>query len=219
MQMLAKKMMISATLLGMFAIVGTGLVALTYENTREIIAQKQRETLLESLHALVKPEQHDNDMFTDRIVVRDTVLLGSKEDIPVYRARMHGQPVALVLSPIAPDGYSGDIKLMVAINYDGSLAGVRVVSHHETPGLGDKIELERSDWIHAFAGRSLTSPVAEKWKVKKDGGIFDQFTGATITPRAVVKAVHNTLRYYDQHRDELYGSGTKQDSVEGQQHG
>lgn len=220
MAMLARKMMISAALLSLFAVAGTGLVALTYENTKAIIAQKQREALLENLHALIQPEQHDNDLFSDRIDIRDTELLGSKDLIPVYRARKNGQPVALVINPVAPDGYSGEIKLMVAVNVDGSLAGVRVMGHHETPGLGDKIETERSNWIHAFTGRSLTNPDLEKWKVKKDGGVFDQFTGATITPRAVVKAVHNTLRYYEQHRDELFMPAPEQQSItEEQQHG
>lgn len=215
--MLAKKMLINAALLGLFAITGTGLVALTYEGTRERIEQNAREALLHSLHALIRPELHDNDMFSDRTEVRDAQLLGSPNAVPVYRARKGGEPVAVVLTPVAPDGYSGEIQLMVAINQDGSLAGVRVIGHRETPGLGDKIEVERSDWIHAFTGRALDNPIAEKWKVKKDGGVFDQFTGATITPRAVVKAVHNSLRYYELHREELFAPapGATADEVKG----
>ncbi len=204
--MVMKKMMLSATLLGLFAVAGTSLVALTNEVTRERIEQNERSTLLDSLHALVPSDQADNDLFSDRIEVHDPALLGTPDPVTVFRARKEGKPVAVVLTPVAPDGYGGDIKLLVAINYDGTIAGVRVVSHHETPGLGDKVEAERSSWIFGFAGRSLENPTGEKWKVKKDGGVFDQFTGATITPRAVVKAVHNALLYYQQHRDELFAA-------------
>lgn len=199
-----KNMLISALLLGLFAIVGTGLVSLTHSGTTERIAENERQALLRSLHALIPSKSHDNDIYKDRIEVSHQELLGSKEPISIYRARMGGSPIAAILTPIAPDGYGGNIKLLVAINYDGSLAGVRVISHKETPGLGDSIEVERNDWILSFNGRSLINPEAEQWKVKKDGGIFDQFTGATITPRAVVKAVYNSLRYYQLNRDALY---------------
>ena len=105
---------------------------------------------------------------------------------------------------MAPDGYSGNIHLLVAIKYDGTLAGVRVVNHKETPGLGDAVEAERSNWILGFTGKSLTNPGKKGWAVKRDGGQFDQFTGATITPRAVVKAVYKTLEYYQQHKTQLF---------------
>ena len=217
--MVMKKMMLSATLLGLFAVAGTSLVALTYEGTKERIAHNERTTLLDSLHVLIPPAQADNDLYADRVEVTDQALLGTPDPVTVFRARKAGKPVAVVLTPVAPDGYGGEIKLLVAINYDGTLAGVRVVSHHETPGLGDKVEADRSDWILGFAGRSLENPADEKWKVKKDGGVFDQFTGATITPRAVVKAVHNALRYYQQHRDELFASSPEGKGNEDQAHG
>jgi len=204
MTMPLKKMLLSASLLGLFAVLGTSLVAFTYESTRERIAQNERDTLVHSLNALIPPAHYDNDPAADRIIVTDPTLLGSPLPQQVYRARKDGQPVALALTAVAPDGYSGDISLLIAINLDGSLAGVRVTTHRETPGLGDKIEAARSDWVHAFTGRSLRDPLPEKWKVKKDGGIFDQFTGATVTPRAVVKAVRNALDYYQQHRDTLF---------------
>jgi len=215
--MVMKKMMLSATLLGLFAVAGTSLVALTNEVTRERIEQNERTTLLDSLHELVPSDRADNDLYSDRIEVTDLALLGTPDPVTVFRARKAGKPVAVVLTPVAPDGYGGDIKLLVAINYDGTIAGVRVVSHHETPGLGDKVEAERSDWILGFAGRSLENPSDDRWKVKKDGGVFDQFTGATITPRAVVKAVHNALRYYQEHRDELFATGgdAKQEETHG----
>lgn len=200
-----KKMLLSAALLGLFAVLGTALVAFTYENTRERIAQNERDNLLQSLHALIPPELHDNDPVADRIEVSDSALLGSRMPQQVYRARKNGTPVALALTAVAPDGYSGDINLLIAINHDGTLAGVRVTGHHETPGLGDRVEVARTDWVLGFNDRSLGNPALEKWKVRKDGGVFDQFTGATVTPRAVVSAVRNTLLYYQQHQDQLFG--------------
>jgi len=137
------------------------------------------------------------------VSVRDEALLGTDKPVTVYRARKVGEAVALVIAPIAPDGYSGSIKLLVGINVDGSLSGVRVVAHRATPGLGDAIDETRSDWIHVFNGKSLQAPVISRWAVKKDGGDFDQLTGATITPRAVVKATRNALLYYRDHQEAL----------------
>ena len=116
------------------------------------------------------------------------------------------QPSALILPVTAPDGYSGAIHLLVGIFADGRLAGVRVLGHKETPGLGDKIELAKNPWVLAFNGKSLSDPGEAGWGVKKDQGVFDQFAGATITPRAVVKAVHHALQYVDAHRAELFGT-------------
>ncbi|MCW8827688.1 MAG: electron transport complex subunit RsxG [Gammaproteobacteria bacterium] len=202
-----KNMLIGALILGLFAVTGTALVALTQKGTAERIAENERQALLDNLHQVVPPALHDNDLYADTIKVRDP-LLGTDKPVTVYRARQSGQPVAAVIASIAPDGYGGGIKLLVGIRYDGTLSGVRVIGHKETPGLGDAIEAERSDWILGFSGRSLVDPAEPQWKVKKDGGVFDQFTGATITPRAVVQAVYNTLRYYQNHREELYASGT-----------
>jgi Na+-translocating ferredoxin:NAD+ oxidoreductase subunit G len=195
--------LLAAFILGTFAVAGTTLVAFTHVITKERIASNERRTLLESLHALVPEQTVDNDMTSDTLIVSQPELLGS-EKTTVYRGRMQGQPVAVVLTPVDPHGYSGPIKLLVAVRYDGTLGGVRVISHKETPGLGDKIEASRSDWIYSFNGKSLTNPPLDKWKVKRDGGVFDQFTGATITPRSVVKAVKNTLLYVKQNRDALY---------------
>lgn len=199
-----KNMLLGAFLLGAFAIAGTGLVALTHDATAERIAANEREALLNSLHQLVPPKRHDNDMFEDVTHVVAPDRLGTAEPVPVYRARKDGRPVAAVLAPVAPEGYGGKIRLLVAVNVDGTLAGVRVLRHHETPGLGDKIEAERSDWILQFEGLSLGNPKPSNWAVKKDGGRFDQFTGATITPRAVVDAVYRTLTYFRDHRQRLF---------------
>ena len=201
---LARSVLRSGLILAAFAVAGVSLVALSFEATHERIAANQRAALLRSLHALVKPEEHDNDIFTDVIEVSSVRWLGTEEPVAVYRARKADAPVAAVLTPIAPDGYNGRMGLLVGVYYNGTLAGVRVISHRETPGLGDAVEERRSEWIHSFDGRSLEDPTADGWRVKRDGGDFDQFTGATITPRAVVKAVHRALQYFASHRDELF---------------
>lgn len=198
----------SAVILGLFAMIGTALVAFTFDMTHERIAATERAGLLRNLHRIVPAEQHDNDLFTDTIQVIAPEFLGTSAPVTIYRARMAGKPVAVVLSPAAPDGYSGNIRLLVGVYEDGTLAGVRVTSHRETPGLGDLIDESRSDWILKFAGRSLKDPAEGQWRVKKDGGAFDQFTGATITPRAVVKAVRKALVYFKQHEDELFAEET-----------
>jgi electron transport complex protein RnfG len=197
-------------ILALFAVIGTGLVALTHEATDERIAANQRAATLATLHELVPEERYDNDPVADTITVTDR-RLGSREPLTVYRVRRDGEPVAAVFTAVAPDGYGGPIRLLVAINRDGTLAGVRVVNHSETPGLGDAIEAERSDWIREFRGRSLGNPPLEGWRVEKDGGVFDQFTGATITPRAVVAAVRRTLQYYEEHRRRLFGEPREED--------
>lgn len=203
-----RQIIITGTILFLFATFGTLLVAYTFDATKEQIALNERETLLRKLHQLVPANSHDNILLEDTLSVQDA-LLGTDKPVTVYRARKAGQPVALVLSPIAPDGYSGIIKLLVGINTDGKLTGVRVVAHRETPGLGDGIEEERSNWIFGFDSRSLGDPVLNRWRVKRDGGDFDQLTGATITPRAIVKAVRQCLLYFQQHQAMLFAaSGT-----------
>lgn len=206
-----RQIIITAIILLLFAISGTALVVYTFDNTRERISANERATLLRKLHQLIPQEQHDNVLLDDTLTIINTPLLGTLEPVTVYRARKAGQPVALVITPVAPDGYSGIIKLLVGINVDGTLNGVRVVAHRETPGLGDAIDEKRSDWIHIFDNRSLQDPLLERWAVKKDGGDFDQLTGATITPRAVVKAIRQTLLYYRDNQDALFApSAVKQ---------
>lgn len=199
-----RNMIISAILLALFAIAGTFFVTYTYDNTIDRINENKRLALLKAFHVLIPPSAHDNDVFNDIIVVQNKELLGSAKPVNIYRARKNNKNVAVIINSIAPDGYNGNIELLVAINLDGTLAGVRVVHHKETPGLGDAIEERRSDWITKFKQLSLTHPDKKGWAVKRDGGEFDQFTGATITPRAVVKAVYNTLLYYKNNRDKLY---------------
>jgi len=197
-----RQILITAVLLLMFAGIGTAMVAATWLGTHERIAANERATLLRKLSELIAPERYDNDLLDDMIEV--SADLPGKQPAQVYRARRDGRPVALVMTAVAPDGYSGAIRLLVGINHDGVLCGVRVVAHRETPGLGDGIEEDRSDWIRQFDARSLENPPVERWRVRKDGGDFDQLTGATITPRAVVRAVKAALLYYRAHADELF---------------
>ncbi|WP_438971314.1 electron transport complex subunit RsxG [Methylophaga sp.] len=193
-------------LLGLFAIVATTMVAFTEENTRGQIKENERQALLEAISALIPHDEYDNAILSDTLLLPATKSLGTESQTRVFRARMEDEPVAAVFTVVAPDGYSGKIKMLVGIYHDGSLAGVRVINHKETPGLGDKIDEKRSDWILQFEGLSLENPISAKWKVKKDGGEFDQFTGATITPRAVVSAVKRSLQYFRAHRDELFAA-------------
>ena len=194
----------AAFILCSFAVGGVGIVAVTHAVTDTRIAENQRDAMLKKLKAIVPAERVKNDPLTDRIQVSDQNLLGAPVT-DVYRVRDGDDPVALVLRPIVPDGYAGPIKLLVSVLADGRLGGVRVIEHHETPGLGDKIDEKKDDWIIAqFNGKSLGDPKPEKWHVKRDGGDFDQFTGATITPRSVVKAVKNTLLFVKQQGDKLY---------------
>lgn len=202
---LLRHMALTGAILGGFAIAGTALVALTEWDTKEAIEQNEQISLQRKLNEVIPHDLYDNDLAADTLKVSSKELLGTPKPVTVYRARRGGEPVAAVFSAVAPDGYTGSINLLIAVrDADETLLGVRVVEHHETPGLGDWIEVERSDWITRFANLSLSNPDELGWRVEKDGGIFDQFTGATITPRAVVKAVHKGLKYYHLHRDELF---------------
>jgi electron transport complex protein RnfG len=195
--------LIAGALLALFSVSAAGLVAVTHVATAERIAQNERQALLDRLAVLVPADRVTNDMAQDRIEVSDRERLGADRTV-VYRARHGDRPAGVVLTPVVPDGYAGPIRLLVAVLADGTLGGVRVLSHKETPGLGDKIEEAKSDWVLDFAGRSLDDPPPARWKVRRDGGDFDQFTGATITPRSVVKAVKNTLLYVRDKGDALY---------------
>ncbi|MCP4432182.1 MAG: electron transport complex subunit RsxG [Gammaproteobacteria bacterium] len=197
-------MLLSGLFLWIFAIVGTGIVAVTEETTRERIVENERRILLRNLNALLPVEELDNDIVNDIKNLPASKLLGTELDSIVYRARLNDEPVAAIFNSIAPNGYNGKIHLLIGVYRDGSLAGVRAIRHRETPGLGDVIELRKSDWVLGFNGRSLTNPQPDDWAVKKDGGIFEQFTGATITPRAIVQTVKNTLIYYKQHANTVF---------------
>ncbi len=202
--MSSRQILLSGLFLGLFAVVGTSFVAVTEYNTRQAIAENERRVLLRNLHALLPADRLDNNIVSDTLLLPAATLLGTENESLAYRARLRGNPVAAVFNSIAPNGYSGKIHLLIGVYIDGSIAGVRALKHAETPGLGDALEIQKSRWILDFDGKSLDNPAATKWLVKRDGGVFDQFTGATISPRAVILAVKNTLLYYRQNADSIF---------------
>lgn len=193
----------SAAALGFVAVIGTSLLTGVDALTADRIAAQERRVILEQLGQII-PREYDNSLLEDRIVLSDENHFPKGQLVTAYRARLNNQPVAVVLKFNAVNGYNGNISLLAGINIDGTLRGVRVISHKETPGLGDAIEIEKSNWINIFEGKSLKKPELPQWTVKRDGGSFDQFTGATITPRAVVDAVKLALEYFETHRQFLF---------------
>lgn len=205
---ISRSMLKNALVLGLFAIVTVGLVAVLQQATAGRIANAEREAQVRALSEILPQGSYDNHLLDNSIQLHDP-LLGSKSPQAAYIALKDGKPSAVILRATAPDGYSGAIHLLIGIQADGRLAGVRVLGHRETPGLGDKIELAKSAWIRSFDGKSLNNPSEDGWAVKKDRGEFDQFAGATITPRAVVKAVHKALQYFDANQEQLFAAQVK----------
>src|SRR3989344_1090367 len=196
---------ITAAIMVAFAALGTALLAYTYFTTKAPIEASEAKARMALLDQVLPPALHDNDLLKDTVKIAAGGELGNRTETLAYRARNAEQPSAVILEVTAPDGYSGDIKLLVAIRQDGSLAGVRVLAHKETPGLGDYIDIGHGDWIKKnFDGQSLAKTPDAGWKVKKDNGRFDYMAGATITPRAVVKAVHKALQYFAANKDILF---------------
>lgn len=187
-----------------FSLVITAVIAVTYAVTREQIATQQINKRLGILNAIIPSSLYDNDIQHDCVEVIAPDYLGTNETHSIFLARMGNEPTAVAIETTAPDGYSGKIELIVGINMQSEVLGVRVLNHKETPGLGDKIDIRISDWITSFTGKSIDSEKVKEWQVKKDGGQFDQFTGATITPRAVVKSVKNTVLYFQQNKHTLF---------------
>ncbi|HEQ3590214.1 TPA: electron transport complex subunit RsxG [Vibrio harveyi] len=188
--------------LAIFACATTGLVALTQYLTKDQIKLQEQKQLLSVLNQVIPEEMHDNNLVTACTMV-SAPDLGTVRAMPTYIATKYGQPTAMAIESIAPDGYNGEIKIITGIDNQGKILGTRILSHQETPGLGDKIDLRVTDWILSFTGKQVTESNWNSWRVRKDGGDFDQFTGATITPRAVVKAVRNTVNYVNKSRDEI----------------
>jgi len=207
----AKATVITALNLLFFAVLGTGLLALTYELTFDPIEQSVAAAKLKLISQIAPTSTYDNDIMKDTAQLAADELLGNDDTSIVYLGRKKGQPSIVVMQATAPDGYGGKIQLVIAIHRDGKVGGVRVVSHRETPGLGDYIEIAKNKWIAIFDGTSLDSIKDRDWKVKKDGGQFDYMAGATITPRAVIKAVHKTLQYYEANRDHFFLKKEAQD--------
>jgi len=190
-------------ILFVFSLFGTAMLAFTHDRTEPTIARSQQAEKLALINQVLPAALYDNDLLASQQSAPPDALLGTRKPSTIWIARRGGAVSGVVLEAVAPDGYSGDIALLVGIDIDGNVTGVRVTAHRETPGLGDYIDRAKSAWIDQFAGKSLTAPPPRHWKVAKDGGVFDARAGATITPRAVVKAVKSALDYFARHRAAL----------------
>jgi electron transport complex protein RnfG len=201
--MLSQSISRNAVLLGIFAVVCTGIIAGTFLGSQEAIQENIRLAEERALLEIIPKSQHNNSMLEDAHIVDDSDMLGLRSGKKYYIARQDNKAVAIIFPATARDGYTGDIDLIIGVYTDGSVAGVRVLSHRETPGLGDAVDKKKSNWVDTFVGKSLVNPSIDLWKVKKDKGIFDQFTGATITPRAVVNSVKQTLQYFEAQQHQI----------------
>ncbi len=206
MKRIARSTLQTAVNMVFFAVIGTAVLASTFFLTHDEIVKSEEAEKLKLITQIVPPALFDNDIIQDTLSIPADPLLGNEDSTLVYRARLKNEPSAVVLEAIAPDGYSGKIALILAVRANGELAGVRVVAHKETPGLGDYIELPKSPWIKGFDDKSRAVYKDADWKVKKDGGQFDYMAGATITPRAVVKAVNKALVYFGENREKLFAA-------------
>lgn len=191
-----------------FAFVGTAMLAYIFNITKAPIEASEKEARLALFKQILPENTYNNDLLKQTLRIAPSPLLGNTQETIANVATHHHQPVGVILEAIAHDGYSGDIKLLIAIRYDGSISGVRVLTHKETPGLGDYIDIAHGDWIKLFNEESIQKTPAEQWLVKKDGGKFDYMVGATITPRAIVKAVHKALQYFDENKATIFATPT-----------
>lgn len=210
----------NSIILGLFAIITTGMVVATANLTKDKIAEEKQNALKRSLFEVMPKDRLNNDLLENSIELQADKLLGTSEAKSAYVAKLSEEPSGIIMQVVAPEGYGGSINLLVGISIAGEITGVRVIPpHFETPGLGDAIDIQKSEWITSFNNKSLSNLNEKGWRVKKDGGTFDAFTGATITPRAVVDAVHKTLLYFDKHHSELlYSNRSSPEAAEGNQH-
>jgi len=190
--------------LAVIAAICTTLVAATYRLTTERIAANERAWLEESLTPALGDIDYEGSISESRLVLEPPHELPGDDAAIIYRAYSGGAPVAALFAVTARGGYTGPIRILVGVDMARTVTGVRILEHRETPGLGDGIEPSRSDWVHQFDGRSLGDPPAAAWQLRVDGGQFDQLTGASVTPRAVVKAIRETLLYFDAHQAEIF---------------
>ena len=195
----------NSLLLASFALITAVILAGTDSLTKDRIAESERQAAQRALLEIIPLDRHNNDLLMDVEPIPEKFwpLLGLKKGGDIHIARNNGQPVAAIIPTLTADGYSGNISMIVGVNIDGSIAGVRVVEHKETPGLGDKVDIKKSDWILSFNTKSLSNPQPAGWDVKKNGGDFDQFTGATITPRAVIYQIAKVLDYFSKDSERL----------------
>jgi electron transport complex protein RnfG len=213
MKRIARSTLQTAANLIFFAVIATAILASVFFMTHDAIVKSEEAEKMKLITQIVPTTLFDNDILQDKLDIAPNPLLGTENATVAYRARLKGEPSAVVLESIAPDGYSGKIFLILAVRANGELAGVRVVTHKETPGLGDYIELPKDPWIKGFDGKSREVYKDDDWKVKKDGGQFAYMAGATITPRAIVKAVNKALIYYAENREALFAASAPKQEV------
>ena len=187
-----------------FAFVGTSLLAYVFDITRAPIEASEKEARLALFKEILSVNVYDNDLLKEVVDIGPNDLLGNRVSTIANIAKYNHKTAGVILEAIAHDGYSGDIKLLIAIRADGSISGVRVLAHKETPGLGDYIDIAHGKWIKLFDDESVNKTPPTNWQVKKDGGKFDYMVGATITPRAVVKAVLKALQFYEMNKQALF---------------
>ncbi len=204
----------TAATLTAFALIGTAMLSYVFSITRAPIEASEAQAKLALFNQIMPTEQFDNDILKTTISIPPDDLLGTHSTTIANVAQLNQQPAGVILEAIAHDGYSGDIKLLIAFKADGSISGVRVLAHKETPGLGDYIDIAHANWIKLFDNESLVKTPAQQWQVKKDGGKFDYVAGATITPRAVVKAVFKATQYFEKNKQVLLAKNSTPDVVD-----
>ncbi len=197
----------SGVILAVLAAICTALVAVTHSTSAPRIEQNRQDFLEQSLAPVLAGIDYDGALSESTILIAPPHGLPGDDEVPVYRVYAGGEPVAALFVVRARGGFSGPIRLLIGISADGEITGVRVLEHRETPGLGDLIDADKSDWINQFNGKSLVTPAVTAWSIKRDGGEFDQLTGASITPRAVIKAIKETMLYFESNRDVVFAQG------------
>ena len=201
-----KKVSITATAMIIFSLLASIALSISYFFTKTPIEESDAKAKRTFLNQVIPSNLYDNNLVKDTISVEPSPLIGNKKNIDVYRAKKNNQVIAVIIETIAPDGYSGEIKTLVGIDQEDKILGVRVIIHKETPGLGDYIEIEKSQWIKNFDLKSLGKITEKEWAVKKDGGSFDYVSGATITSRAVIKSTYKSLLYVKENKKRLFAS-------------
>lgn len=201
----------SGLTLAAIAAICTALVAATHQLTAARIAANDKALLEQSLQPALANLFYDSGVSESRLVLRPPHELPGSDPAIIYRVYSGSEPVAALFAVTARDGFAGPIRILLGVDFDGTVTGIRILQHRETPGFGDKIDARKSDWVEQFAGRSLQDPAPARWAIRSDGGEFDQLTGASVTPRAVIKAMRATLQYFDAHRDEIFAAAATEE--------
>jgi len=204
----------SGLTLAAIAALCTALVAFTYQLTEERIEANEQAWLERSLQPALSGLFYDGSVTESKIIVPPPHDLPGSDAAIIYRVYAQGEPAAALFVVSARDGYAGPIRILVGVDTEGMVTGVHVLEHRETPGLGDRVESTKSDWVKQFDGRSLVDPDPGGWAIKGEGGQFDQLTGASVTPRAIIKATKNTLLYYGAHRVEIFAEAPAESNEE-----